>query len=299
MISRKFITRAAGIIILALSLWYVGQSLYRVRGQMCEINAKLILVILILSLAYFVGNVIRAVNWKTILTVLSGKTFRLHTFVGIYLRTEIVKYVPSNIMHFAGRHLLCRENGVSHKVALASNIADMLFILTAAAVVAVPSLFTATAFPVYTVVSGVLTHALPAALAAAICVMIFLAILWIKRHLIGRYLNKKNIVRILSVLVLDMAVVILNGLLFYAALVMFSLAGHAPVPVYTVVALYALCWMAGFVVPGSPGGLGVREALIVLVFSGVYPDAAVIAILMRIVSVAGDAFALCAGLKIR
>ena len=296
---RKIGIRIAGFILIAASVWYVGHNLYRNRGQMPVIDLRLVAGMTILSIAYFIGNVGRAVNWKIILEMLTGRTLRFRSFLGIYLKTEIVKYVPSNIMHFAGRHLLCRENGVSHRAALGSNVADMIFILGAAAIVAVPSFFVASEFPVSAVVSRVRDHSLPVVIAAGCFILALIAVMWIKRRLMRRFLHVGIVSRAFAVLSLDTAIVILNGLIFFSAIVMFSPQPHAGTTWWMVCSLYALCWMAGFVVPGSPGGLGVREALIVLVFGGVYPDAAALAILMRIVSVAGDVLALFAGYSMR
>ncbi|HNX57507.1 MAG TPA: lysylphosphatidylglycerol synthase domain-containing protein [Spirochaetota bacterium] len=296
---RKNAVRVAGFILIAASVWYVGHNLYRNRGQMPVIDLRLVAGMTVLSVAYFVGNIGRAVNWKIILEILTGRTLRFRSFLGIYLKTEIVKYVPSNIMHFAGRHLLCRENGVSHRAALGSNIADMAFILAAAALATVPSFFVASEFPVYAVVSRVRDHSLPVVIAAGCFILAMAVVIWIKRRLVRRFLRVGIVSRAFAVLSLDTAIVILNGLIFFSAIVMFSAQSHAGTPWWMVCSLYALCWMAGFVVPGSPGGLGVREALIVLVFGGVYPDAAALAILMRVVSIAGDALALLAGCGMR
>ena len=294
---RRNVIRIMGFIFVAASVWYVGFNLYRHRGQMPVIDVRLVAGMTILSVVYFAGNVARAVNWKIILEILTGMTFRLRSFLGIYLRTEIMKYVPSNIMHFAGRHILCRENGVSHRAALVSNVADIFFILAASAIVAIPSLIFTSEFPVYSVVSRVREHFLPVVITAGCFIPVLIIVIWSKRRLLQRFLHPGIVSRAAAVLSLDMAIVILNGLIFFSAIALFS--PHAGTPWWMVCSLYALCWMAGFVVPGSPGGLGVREALIVLVFGGVYPDAAALAILMRIVSVAGDALALFAGYVVR
>ncbi|HEX3528545.1 MAG TPA: lysylphosphatidylglycerol synthase domain-containing protein [Thermoanaerobaculia bacterium] len=64
---------------------------------------------------------------------------------------------------------------------------------------------------------------------------------------------------------------------------------------------FALAWVAGFVTPGAPGGLGVREALLVAGTAPVYgPGTALSAALaLRAVTVLGDGLALLAGLAFR
>ena len=54
---------------------------------------------------------------------------------------------------------------------------------------------------------------------------------------------------------------------------------------------YALAWAIGFVVPGAPGGLGVREAMLLTFLSGAVEDKSVLiaAILFRVATTLGDA----------
>jgi glycosyltransferase 2 family protein len=60
---------------------------------------------------------------------------------------------------------------------------------------------------------------------------------------------------------------------------------------------YALAWMVGFLVPGAPGGLGVRESALVLLLGNVYPADTVLAIslLSRLATVAADLIIFTAG----
>ena len=57
-----------------------------------------------------------------------------------------------------------------------------------------------------------------------------------------------------------------------------------------VAGMFSLAWLAGFVVPGAPGGLGVREvAFVALVAPAIdAPTAALVAVALRIATIAGD-----------
>ena len=58
--------------------------------------------------------------------------------------------------------------------------------------------------------------------------------------------------------------------------------------------LYAVSWLAGFIVPGAPAGLGVREAIMLAVLGPLYGSALAIglSIAARLVSTSGDLLAL-------
>ena len=62
--------------------------------------------------------------------------------------------------------------------------------------------------------------------------------------------------------------------------------------------LFAVAWVAGYLTPGAPGGLGVREAMMVLLLSPVVGSGAAVGlgITMRITTTLGDAVAFFVGL---
>ena len=65
--------------------------------------------------------------------------------------------------------------------------------------------------------------------------------------------------------------------------------------VLTIGLAYLIAWLAGFVVPGAPGGLGVRESMLVLLLSNTGESASAMALGlgfgMRFVSTLGDVIA--------
>jgi uncharacterized membrane protein YbhN (UPF0104 family) len=63
-------------------------------------------------------------------------------------------------------------------------------------------------------------------------------------------------------------------------------------------AAYALSWLAGFLLPGAPGGLGVRESAFTLLLSGTFPPAITLLViaLARIATVCADALVFLIGI---
>ena len=56
------------------------------------------------------------------------------------------------------------------------------------------------------------------------------------------------------------------------------------------VAVFSLSWIAGFIIPGAPGGLGVREFMILLMLGPGYGETPALsaALLLRIITAGGD-----------
>jgi uncharacterized membrane protein YbhN (UPF0104 family) len=70
---------------------------------------------------------------------------------------------------------------------------------------------------------------------------------------------------------------------------------------FTCVSIFTLSWLAGFLIPGAPAGLGVREAVLVtFLILWMNPfSAASLALLIRLTTTLGDAAAFLLGLLIK
>ena len=66
----------------------------------------------------------------------------------------------------------------------------------------------------------------------------------------------------------------------------------------TIIGLYLLAWLAGFITPGAPSGFGVREMVMMRFLAGlVYYDILLAALIVhRVVTMSGDVFGYCLGL---
>ena len=66
---------------------------------------------------------------------------------------------------------------------------------------------------------------------------------------------------------------------------------------FYVVSLFTITWLGMFIIPGAPGGIGIREFIVIALLSPIYgPDDPTIGILIfRVVTVLGDAILLPIG----
>ena len=67
--------------------------------------------------------------------------------------------------------------------------------------------------------------------------------------------------------------------------------GNLPI----IVCAQVFAWMGGFITPGAPGGLGVREALLTMILSDILPADIIIAgvLIFRLITLFGEILALC------
>jgi len=78
------------------------------------------------------------------------------------------------------------------------------------------------------------------------------------------------------------------------------LLGQSLTPSLTtaIIGLFALSWLAGFLTPGAPSGLGIREAMMLLFLGGLVDESVLLTaiVLHRAMGVVGDVFVYGLGL---
>ncbi len=60
--------------------------------------------------------------------------------------------------------------------------------------------------------------------------------------------------------------------------------------ILTISGIYLISWLIGYVTPGAPGGLGVKEAVMVFLLSGIMQESDIIlsAFILRFCNIIGD-----------
>jgi hypothetical protein len=207
----------------------------------------------------------------------------------IYGRAQITKYLPGNVVQFVTRHVAFRERGVSDRALGLAALYEALGMAGAASCLALLGL----PFLKLPVVAGggaKVVLALAVGLGAAICSIGLLPRLlaWVARRrgqIAREQLTARDVARLL---LLYGAFFLVSGAL---ALYLHRHASTQRSFLLEIIPGYALAWLCGFVVPGASAGIGVREAVIVLLF-GDDPAILFMAMGMRIITTLGDALLL-------
>jgi hypothetical protein len=282
--------RWLGPAIVVLSLYYVGRSL---AGHFDEILALEweqggIAVTLAGTVVYTFGLVALAASWTVIAITALPDGRQLAVAIRVYARSGIAKYLPGNIFHLVGRQLLGRVLGVSQaRLAVATAAEIALSVLSVWLVAA--AVFAALPGPIS---RGLSLLALVLGMLAAIAFVAPNLLRWMVPRtapVIDRVVGDATGPEFAVALVLNLAIFL--SLALIAGSVFRALTGEV-LPLMQVGAVYLSAWLAGYIVPGASGGLGVREAALLVLMDGAAGQPAVLAfaLAMRVQSILGDLF---------
>lgn len=239
---------------------------------------------------YLVSQVLAARAWAGTLAVFSVRlaTGRAETQL---LVSQIGKYVPGNVAHLLGRLALARADGVAGPVAGIAMLVEIGLVLAAGGMVFLAFLLFAPGLvrPLVPWKIGISLTGSAVALAGVMAAGIGTGI-WLLAGRIRRIwpLAALEPVEAVKPLAIHAVNFILLGLSLVCVTEAIAVSGNGtfllPVPVFTI------AWVVGFLTPGAPGGIGVREGLIVLGLGMVIGEGAAltVALLHRVICVFGD-----------
>lgn len=213
-------------------------------------------------------------------------------------RSQIGKYLPGNIFHYAGRIALGRQQGIPIEViVLSTSVETFLIVATGSALAAAGLLFDNLSSPVP--IRHQSTKAIFIILFASIVIAAILFIITKfslgARNWINSRLSYLHIGRITASVLLYTTVFVLFGLSI--SLLLNLLWGvDADLRWYQFTWGFAAAWVTGFVTPGAPGGVGIRETILFSLYSHELGEglAMSLSLTLRAVTIMGDlaAFAL-------
>jgi hypothetical protein len=256
-------------------------------------------------LLYASAHLIVPSGWYFLLRS-AGETVRWQETAAIVLLSQIAKYIPGNVAQHIGRVALARTYGL--------RIPTVIFTMT---VETGWVIFTATAVGIGTILASaptLLTDAttLPTiwqlSIAAAAGALIPCLGAWslrkwrpgpIRRLLETNTLHFPGVTALLGCFGVHTIVFLIVGSILY--LLAAQMLGIARADYLLLTGIFALAWVAGFIVPGAPGGIGIREAILVAALGPLYgADTAItIAILLRLITTVGDGIGFGIGLIFR
>lgn len=183
----------------------------------------------------------------------------------IYNLTQLAKYIPGSIWQFVGRIAILRERGVAAQHIRDSLLAEHLWVMASAGVMGVVLIAVSEPDSLYIWLDNIVINIRYQWVLAGLAVVLTLLIaaFFLKSHLLSWFLKLRP--PIVAIPALFFTWVFLGASL-WVTMIPFV---ESPPPLFFVIGIYCLAYVAGFLVPFAPAGLGVREFVLVLGLSPV------------------------------
>lgn len=188
----------------------------------------------------------------------AGVPLTLKEAYWIYNVTQLAKYVPGSIWQLVGRVVILKRRGAAVSAIRDAILSEHAWVVSTASIMAVALIFIAKPLFFFELSENVgFSHAywLWALLAVVALVILGVAAVFRRRLLPWLWKLKPTM---LALVVLGLTWVLM-GMSYWVTLAPFS---SAPIPWYYAVGVYCLAYVAGFLVPFAPAGLGVREVIL-------------------------------------
>jgi len=269
----QFIGRAfalIGVIFVVLRL-----RLYWSEIDLARIAIPGRLLIAALSIVSGLSVLILATIWRRTLLALQAPV-SLPWAIKTYCVTQLAKYLPGNVFHYAARQGTGMAANISAIVLAKSFFWEIIISLSAAlslGALALPLLLARCSMP-----TSVLLFML-------VVVFIYLCL----RRIVNKHMAIAFLMQLSFLL-------IIGGI--FASLLSLVCEKSLPDNLWpALIGAYIIAWLIGFVTPGASGGIGVREMVALFLLQAFIPESTLLMaiILARMVSVVGDVFAFLIG----
>jgi len=220
----------------------------------------------------------------------------------IFAIAQLGKYLPGNVGQHVGRVFMARKIGISVPITLSTMLVEIILGTSISAGLAVLSLI----LFVDGQTLGLKLQFGSVQLGLGVALLLFMP--WLGIGFLNRYLPglakrlsgggviaAPRLRTALAVAVLFLLCFVVMGLILKLQAQWFF--GVTEGSVFELTCLFSVAWLAGYLVPGAPGGLGVREAMMVLLLSPVLGAGAAVGlgVTLRITTTLGDAVAFLLG----
>ena len=291
MSNKRNIIKVVGKGLSILSIAFIGYSVWKMGLDFTFVTDKPLFVFIMI-----VGVIIKVLSlwtsgsaWVTWLKFFSNTKFEFKEARNVFVRANIGKYLPGNVMHFVQRNLFAAELGISQgQLALATVFEVMSYVLVALFI----SVTTARKGMQAVLLKFLGNRVSRVIVILALVIVVATIIVFLlkdrfrtvlKGYSLARLVKTVGIVASLQFVTLMMLGLVMAILICYAV-------GFDAKTVGVVISTYVVAWVLGFVVPGASGGMGIREMTLLLLLGPIMGNELVLplSLVHRLITIIGD-----------
>lgn len=278
--------RIAGIGATLLCFLFLGERLAKHYANLPAIRWDVRATVWIVAAVSLVVSIEMAhsLAWRTLVRAVNPTASWREAFA-VCGRSQIAKYLPGNAFHYVQRVVLTRGTGLPAGSAVVLTATDAVLLAVTGALVGLPAVEdlarTRTSLPPATLILWIGAGTL-----LGIAILVFTPRL---RAQVIPYVKLLAPARVVGAATIDALLLLLPAVVIY--LVLDALwPGQTSLGWFDFVPGFALAFFLGFVTPGAPGGIGIREVVLYALFAPALGAAlaASLFLAVRVVFIIGD-----------
>lgn len=285
-----------GRVLTVLSIVFVIYSLYKIDIDWSCFSHPYVMFLSVLGLSLLVAfySFINAYVWKLYIDLFSGSHNSTYEVFIIYLKSNIAKYLPGNVIQYVGRNVLGKKLEIGQKSIAMATVAELISLVCGNIIFALVMSLQNTKSVVgrlwteYNLRKSVSVITILGIVIVVICSCYLLKSGFIRKtrdNITGDKIKK--VVRLFCIVFILYSIVFVMSALILLRIFYIL---NADISFANVASANALSWLAGYIVPGAPGGIGIREVVLVwLLEAECLPEIVILAaVLLRVCVILGD-----------
>ncbi len=234
------------------------------------------------------------VSWQQTIQIVTNSKVPFWDVEKVFCKSNILKYIPGNIFQYVGRNEIAARFGFSHKAILMTTLLDIMANIFGVAIVSLVCYAKGVKIGIDSIGMKIDSWLV---IVVAVAFLFFLLLSYWKRKIIWEriqgFCTLTNVKRYIFCIVYYMFFAVYTGIVYLLVLMQILDMSIENDKIYMVIGAYLLSWLLGFIMPGAPGGIGIRETVITVLLAAYLPsDSVLLAIVIyRILSMTGDFFA--------
>lgn len=229
--------------------------------------------------------------WYLILPITTGFRPPFIAVQNVFLKSNLLKYIPGNVFQYVGRNEIAVRYDLRHRDVAFSTVLDIVANIAGSMIIAL--ICYGTGFQEGLLSIGARLSWPIIGAAVAVCAVVGGLLLYKMtaiRGWIRKLCTKENLVRYAGAIAHYMFYAVYTGVIYYVILTRILGVSIDTSTTFVVVGAYQISWLLGFIMPGAPGGIGIRETVMTALLGSLLPvESALLAIVLyRVVNTLGD-----------
>lgn len=295
-----------GFFITILSFIYLINVVVNLETNIFDLKSPIraLFLIFVFSIFYVILISITTFGWKFILDFLSDKRIGYIQVFQINAKSNIAKYLPGNILHFVGRNYLGRRLGLKHTDIALSSFLELIFIIVTAAIISFITLFeefenfTLRFFSFFNYKIFVLVFSV-----LLIVIFVYFRVKEEKKKStdkLKKIISKRFVLLIIKNCTINIFSFVSHGFILFLVFKYILEVNVSYSQLQLVISTYTFSWLVGYITPGSPAGIGIRESFLLIMLSSSFGKESTLmaALIIRLISIIGDIFLFIIGILV-